>query len=218
MSTLQGFGGVAPIMKGNIMKIFKTNIDLKSMFHVKPKKLNDNFGVSFVTGYQGSGKTYLAIYMLYKYIEPNRKIYTNIRSLKIPNRTIEYFEKIDDIVENIEMDRVFVIDEISKKYTKECKQDKLFYSWLQQSRKRRRTTILITQEYIQIPFWLRGIARYVYTTTKMPFLPLFVTYKGYAYLSEDTKEWQIDPEEKYIYKRNKYICSFYDTMEPINTL
>ena len=200
------------------MKIFNTNIDIKSMFRPKPKQIKDNFGVSFITGYQGSGKTYLAVYILVKYIEPNRKIYTNIKSLHIPNRDIEYFEKIDDIVENVEMDRVFVIDEISKKYTKDCKQDRLFYSWLQQSRKRRRTTMLITQEYIQIPFWLRGIARYVYTTTKILFLPIFKTYKGYAYLSEDTKEWEIDPQEIYIYKRNKYIASYYDTMEPINTL
>lgn len=200
------------------MKIFNTNIDIKSMFRPKPKQIKDNFGVSFITGYQGSGKTYLAVYILVKYIEPNRKIYTNIKSLHIPNREIEYFEKIDDIIENIEMDRVFVIDEISKKYTKDCKQDRLFYSWLQQSRKRRRTTILITQEYIQIPFWLRGIARYVYTTTKILFLPIFKTYKGFAYLSEDTKEWEIDPQEIYIYKRNKYIASYYDTMEPINTL
>ena len=200
------------------MKIFNTNIDIKSMFRPKPKQIKDNFGVSFITGYQGSGKTYLAVYILVKYIEPNRKIYTNIKSLHIPNREIEYFEKIDDIVENVEMDRVFVIDEISKKYTKDCKQDRLFYSWLQQSRKRCRTTMLITQEYIQIPFWLRGIARYVYTTTKILFLPIFKTYKGYAYLSEDTKEWEIDPQEIYIYKRNKYIASYYDTMEPINTL
>jgi len=138
--------------------------------------------------------------------------------LFIPGRDIVYFEKIDDIVSNIEMDRIFIIDEISKKYTKDCKQDKLFYSWLQQSRKRRRTTLLITQEYIQIPFWLRGIARYVYTTTKVPILPFFITYKGYAYLSEETKEWEVQPEEFYIYKRNKYIASMYDTMEPINTL
>ena len=108
------------------MKIFNTNIDIKSMFKTKPKKIKDNFGVSFITGYQGSGKTYLAVYILVKYIEPNRKIYTNIKSLHIPNRDIEYFEKIDDIIENIEMDRVFVIDEISKKYTKDCKQIRKF--------------------------------------------------------------------------------------------
>lgn len=200
------------------MKIFNTIIDVKSFFKIKLKSIHDNFGVSFITGYQGSGKTYLAVYILVKYIEPNRKIYTNIKSLKIPGRDIEYFEKIDDIVDNIEMDRVFVIDEISKKYTKECKQDRGFYSWLQQSRKRRRSTLLITQEYIQIPFWLRGIARYVYTTSKVRFLPLFKTYQGYAVLSEETKEWVIEPEKTYIYKRCKSIGALYDTMEPINTL
>lgn len=200
------------------MKIFKYNIDFKSFFRKRPKTINDNFGVSFITGYQGSGKSYLGVLILVKYIEPNRKIYTNIKSLHIPNRDIVYFEKLDEITDNIEMDRVFLIDEISKRYTKECKQDKKFYSWLQQSRKRRRTTILITQEYIQIPFWLRGIARYVYTTTKLPLIPIFRTYKGYAYLSEDTKEWEIEPEEIFLYKRNKYICQYYDTMEPVNTL
>lgn len=200
------------------MKIFKYNIDFKSFFKSRPKSINDNFGVSFITGYQGSGKSYLGVLILVKYIEPDRKIYTNIKSLNIPGRDIQYFEKLDEITDNIEMDRVFLIDEISKRYTKECKQDKKFYSWLQQSRKRRRTTLLITQEYIQIPFWLRGIARYVYTTTKFPIFPIFRTYKGFAYLSEDTKEWEIEPEEVYIYKRNKYICKMYDTMEPVNTL
>lgn len=199
------------------MKIFNTNIDIKSMFRAKPKVIKDNFGISLITGYQGSGKSYLSIYILYKYLEKSRKVYTNIKSLNIPDREIVYFEKIDDIVDNIEMDRIFIIDEISKKYTKDCKQDKLFYSWLQQSRKRRRTVILITQEYLQVPIWLRGVARFVYTTTKVPVLPLFVTYKGYAVLNEDM-EWTVEPEEVYIYKRNKYICNFYDTMEPINTL
>lgn len=199
------------------MKVFNTNIDVKSMFRSKPKVIKDNFGISLITGYQGSGKSYLSIYILYKYLEPDRKIYTNIKSLVIPGRDIEYFEKIDDIVDNIEMDRIFIIDEISKKYTKDCKQDKLFYSWLQQSRKRRRTVMLITQEYLQVPIWLRGVARFVYTTTKLPVLPLFITYKGYAVLNENM-EWTVEPEETYIYKRNKYICNFYDTMEPINTL
>lgn len=199
------------------MKIFNTHVDFKSMFRSKPKVIKDNFGISLITGYQGSGKSYLSIYILYKYLEKTRKVYTNIKSLNIPDREIVYFEKIDDIVDNIEMDRIFIIDEISKKYTKDCKQDKLFYSWLQQSRKRRRTVILITQEYLQVPIWLRGVARFVYTTTKVPVLPLFVTYKGYAVLNEDM-EWTVEPEEVYIYKRNKYICNFYDTMEPINTL
>lgn len=199
------------------MKIFNTNIDLKSFFRKAPKKINDSFGVSLITGYQGSGKTYFSIYILDKYIEPNKTIYTNIKSLNIPNRKIIYFESINEIVNNIETDLVFVIDEISKKYTKDCKQDQLFYSWLQQSRKRRRITILLTQEYLQVPIWLRGVARYVYTTSKLAFLPLFKTYKGFAVLNDD-KEWTVEPESIYIYKRNKRITNMYDTMEPIQTL
>lgn len=200
------------------MKIFNTNIDVKSMFKKKLDQINDNFAVVLITGYQGSGKTYLSVYLTYKYLEPTRKIYTNIRSLHIPKREIQYFERITDITDNIEEDRIFIIDEISKKYPKEAKQDIAFYSWLQQSRKRRRTVILITQEYLQVPTWLRGIARYVYTTNKVKFLPLFITYKGYAVLDSQTLEWTVEPEERFIYKRNKYIGSFYDTMEPVNTL
>lgn len=200
------------------MKIFNTNVDVNSMFKAKLPVINDNFAVVLMTGYQGSGKTYLSVYITYKYLEPHRKIYTNILSLKIPGRDIEYFERITDITDNIEMDRIFIIDEISKKYPKEAKQDMAFYSWLQQSRKRRRTVLLITQEYLQVPTWLRGIARYVYTTTKIKFLPLFITYKGFAYLDNETLDWRVDPEERYIYKRNKIIGSMYDTMEPINVL
>lgn len=206
------------IMKASgFVKIFNFNIDFKSFFKKKPKTLNDNFGVSFVTGYQGSGKTYFAIYTLYKFLEPNRVIYTNIKSLNIPNRKIIYFETIDEIKSNIEMDAIFVFDEISKKYTKESYQDKAFYSWLMQSRKRRRTVLLITQEYIQIPTWLRGTARYVYTTNKLLFLPIFKTVRGTAYLNENC-EWAVSDDDLFIYKRNKYICDFYDTMEPINIL
>lgn len=199
------------------MKLFSINIDFKSMLKRAPKKINDNFGVSLITGYQGTGKTYLAVYILIKYLEKHREIYTNIKSLNIPGRKIHYFEKIEEITSNVEMDRIFVIDEISKKYTKDCKQDKLFYSWLQQSRKRRRTTLLITQEYLQVPVWLRGIARFVYTTSKIAFLPFFKTDKGFAELNED-KEWTVNPVETYIYKRNKIITDMYDTMEPIQTL
>ena len=41
------------VVKGSdVMKIFSLNIDVKSLFRKKPKAINDNFGVSFVTGYQ----------------------------------------------------------------------------------------------------------------------------------------------------------------------
>lgn len=198
------------------MRILKNEIDIKSFFHKKPKPVNENFFVGLITGYQGTGKTYLGTYFLYRYFS-NRKIKTNIKSLKLPNSNIEYFEYLDEITDDIEENVVYLIDEISKKYTKDAKQDKKLYSWLQQSRKRKRVVLLITQEYLQIPMWLRGVASVVYTTHKMPLLPLFKTIKGLPYLTED-KEWSIEPISTFIYKRNKYICDFYDTFEPVNVL
>lgn len=198
--------------------MFKTHIDFNSFFKKGTPKINDDFGVSLITGYQGSGKTYFSVYVAYKYLTNRTKIRTNIRSLKIPGKKIEYFEKIDQIVLQTDTDYVYIIDEISKKYTKECKQDKLFYSWLQQSRKRRRIVLLITQEYLQVPTWLRGVSRFVYTTEKIKLLPLFKTTKGVAVLDSSTCEWTVEALETYYYKRNLYIANMYDTMEPVNTL
>lgn len=198
------------------MKLFSVDLDIKSFFRRKLKKINDDFGIYLITGYQGSGKTYLAVYLTLK-LSSDKVIYTNIKSLNIPNRKIKYFEKLEEITDNIEEDRIFIIDEISKKFTKECKQDRFFYSWLQQSRKRRRIVFLITQEYLQVPLWLRGIARFVFTTKKSPFLPIFITYKGIAVLN-DNCEWEIQPLFRYVYKRNNYIASLYDTMEPVPVL
>lgn len=198
------------------MKVLNSNIDIASFFHKQPKKVDDNFGVFFITGYQGSGKTYLGTYFLYKYFK-NFKIYTNIQSLKIPDSDINYFTYLDEITDNIEQNCVFLIDEISKKYTKNAPQDKKLYSWLQQSRKRKRYVLLITQEYLQIPMWLRGIASIVYTTHKIKLLPIFKTIKGYPYLT-DEKEWSIDVVGTFIYKRNKYITDMYDTFEPVPVL
>ena len=58
---------------------------------------------------------------------------------------------------------------LSKKYTKDSHIDKAFYSWLQQSRKHNRQVYLITQEYLQVPQWLRGVANLVYTTKKISY-------------------------------------------------
>lgn len=198
------------------MKVLNNNIDINSFFHKQPKKVNESFGVYFITGYQGSGKTYLGVYFLYKYFK-DLHIYTNIHSLDIKDANITYFDYLEEITDNIEENCIFLIDEISKKYTKNAPQDKKLYSWLQQSRKRKRYVLLITQEYLQIPMWLRGIASVVYTTHKVKFLPIFSTVKGYPVLTED-KEWSVDVIGKYIYKRNKYITDLYDTFEPVPVL
>lgn len=200
------------------MKLFNTDIDFKSFFRKGVKKNREDFFVGLITGYQGTGKTYLGIYLLNK-LPDNRPIYTNIKSFKNARKNIIYFEKIDEILDNYEEYSVFLIDELSKKYMgKDCKKDNILYSWLQQSRKTKRIVLLITQEYIQVPSWLRGVADTVYTTTKIKFLPLFITYKGFAILDEETKDWSIQPQKRFIYKRNKSIANQYDTYEPVPSL
>ena len=200
------------------MKLFNTEIDFKSFFRKGVKKNREDFFVGLLTGYQGSGKTFLGVYLLNK-LPNNRTIYTNIRSFKNSKKNIIYFEKIEEILDNYDEYCIFLIDELSKRYMgKDCKKDNRLYSWLQQSRKTKRIVLLITQEYVQVPSWLRGVADTVYTTTKIKFLPFFVTYKGYATLDEETKEWTVIPQKRYIYKRTKYIANQYDTYEPVPSL
>ena len=195
--------------------MIKVKIDWKSLVSRGTKNLNDNFGIYLITGYQGSGKTWYAIYLMEK--EKNAKIYTNIKSYHSPRNEVHYFERIEEITENVENNCIFLIDEVSKRYTKDSKQDLRFYSWLQQSRKHKRFVYLITQEYIQVPMWLRGIANQVYTTSKVPALPIFKTSLGVPVLNENY-EWDIDVFAIVFYKRTKAISSLYDTFESINNL
>lgn len=198
------------------MDMLKIKIDYKTFLQPSPKKINDNFGIYLITGYQGSGKTYYSIYLMEK--EKNKKIYTNIKTYNSTRNEVIYFEKLDEIMENVDDNCIFLIDEVSKRYTKESKQDLQFYSWLQQSRKHKRYVYLITQEYINVPMWLRGIANQVYTTSKVPLLPIFKTSLGVPILSTDTYEWGINTFAIIFYKRTKRITSCYDTYESINTL
>lgn len=195
--------------------MLKVKIDYKTFFQRGIKNINDDFGIFLITGYQGSGKTWYSIYLMEK--EKNRKIYTNIRSYRSTRNTIIYFEKLEDIMDNVEDNCIFLIDEVSKRYTKDSKQDLRFYSWLQQSRKHSRYVYLITQEYIQVPIWLRGIANKVYTTSKVPALPIFKTSLGVPVLNENY-EWDINVYAVIFYKRTKKISNLYDTFESINTL
>lgn len=200
------------------MKIFnKIDIDVKSILKKGIKKKVEPFGCFLITGYMGTGKTYFAVKYASEHSK-NYKIKTNIKSLHIPNANIEYFENLDEIYNDTENYCLYIIDEIGKKYTKECRADKDFYNFLQMSRKTKRICLLIHQEYYQVPFWLRGVCEEIFTTKRVFFLPLFITYKGFAILQEDTKEWSIDYNFLYIYKRNKIISSYYDTFETVNTL
>ena len=181
------------------------------------KRIEDEWGVYFITGYQGSGKNYFATFMI-SLMNDNLKIKTNVKSLHIPDKHIEYFDLIDDIVDETENNMIYLIDEVSKKYNKNSKPDDKFYSWLQQSRKRGRIVICITQEWKEVPMWLRRPARYMYHTHQLLNLNLFITTKGDAInqtFNTDTLEWECPIIEKYIYKRTKKVANMYDTFEPI---
>ena len=198
------------------MKLLKFKILSNTFFKRGIKSVKDDFSIFLITGYQGSGKTYFAVQELVN-SNSSRTIITNIKSLKIPNRKIIYFTHLYEIYNINDSKCTFVIDEVSKAFTKESKQDKAFYSWLQQSRKHQRHVYLITQEYLQVPTWLRGVANKVYTTKKFIF-SLFITSLGVPVLNDETKEWETENYLYIIYKRTKNIASMYDTFELTNTL
>lgn len=200
------------------MKFFnRIDIDFKSFVKKGIKKKIEPFGCFLITGYMGSGKTYFAVKFAYEHKE-NYKIKTNIKSLNIPNSRIEYFTELSEIYNDNEEYVLYIIDELGKKYTKEQKADKDFYNFLQMSRKLKKIVLIIHQEYLQVPQWLRGVCEQIFTTKRILFLPLFVTYRGYASLDPVTLEWGVDYNYRYIYKRNKSIANFYNTFETISTL
>ena len=195
----------------------KIKVDFKSFVKKGVKSVDDDFFIRLITGYQGSGKTFLAIKCAHELEKKDRTIRTNIKTYIDNSKKIEYFDTINDIINDTDDNITYIIDELSKKYTKDSKQDLAFYSWLQQSRKHQRHVYLITQEYIQVPTWLRGIATMVYITDKVPFLPIYRTTLGLPTLTEDY-EWSINELLVWYYKRTKDISNLYDTFESINSL
>lgn len=197
--------------------MLKIKIDYKSFFKKGIKAVDDDFFVRLICGYQGSGKTFLAVKLAHENEDNKRIIKTNIKSYHDNRKQIIYFDRVEDILEDTEDNITYIIDELSKKYTKESKQDLRFYSWLQQSRKHKRHVYLITQEYIQVPTWLRGIANTIYTTSKVPLLPIYRTSLGVPILNDDY-EWGLEEYLIIFYKRTKDISKLYDTFESINSL
>lgn len=212
------------------MKIGKTEIMTKTLFKKGLPRIDDRYGCYFITGRQGTGKSYYAVVLTLKQVSPvsNKKIKvkTNIKSLKLPENLyeIEYFTDIRSLYGDIEEYCIFIIDEISRKYDKNSKTDTQFYAWLNQSRKRHRIVIMITQEWKELPMWLRRPAKFMFNTKPTRFLwffGLYTTFVGDAenmYLDKDTNEWECPIIKKIIYKRNKEIADMYDTFEAINTL
>lgn len=208
------------------MKIFKLDFKLNTFKYKKVKILDDRFGVYLISGKQGSNKTWYSIFLATQQ-NPARvnKIKTNIHSLNIPGYDIEYFTKINEIYFDTDEDCIYIIDEISRKWKKNDPCDKQFYAWMNQCRKRNRIAILITQEYLEVPMWIRRPCKYNLTSSRIPILTeLFGFYccsvgDGYNLkFNKDEGEYECPIIQYNIYKRNRYIADMYDTFEPINDL
>lgn len=146
--------------------MIKYNIDFRSLFSEGLEKINEDFMVVLVCGSQGTGKNY---FCFYKEEEILRDVITNVHSYENSKVSVEYFTKLEEIYNNYTKNKMYIIDECSKKFPKDSKIDKAFYGWLQQSRKTNRYVFLIFQEYYMVPQWLRGVANRVYVTKKYLF-------------------------------------------------
>lgn len=214
------------------MQIFKRDIRFNTFFKKGLPRIDDRFGVYFVTGRQGTGKSYYGVYLALQQIgynfktrkcSENFKIITNMKSLKVSGVPIHYFEKVSDIYTNTTQYCIFIIDEIARKYDKNSRTDTQFYAFLNQSRKMHRVCILITQEWKELPMWIRRPAKYCLTTVPclLNRFGIEKTIIGDAenmYLDKDTMEWNCPPLSYIYYKRIKMIADCYDTFEAINEL
>lgn len=156
--------------------------------------------------------------------ETNEEPVRSTRSKKEPEIHVEYFTKLSEIYDDTDDYYIYVIDELSKKFDKNSRCDKDFYAWLNQRRKRKSIAILITQEYKEIPMWLRRPIKFQITTKPTKFLRLFgffTTYIGDGenpILDKDTLEWSCPIIQKRIAKRILFYSNMYDTTEPVNDL
>lgn len=203
----------------------KLRILWETIFKKGLKKVDDRFGCYFVCGRQGSGKSYFAVQLLLLQDKQKvNKIYTNVRSLDIPGYDIIYFDTINELYTNTDENCIFLIDELSRKYDRNSRTDTQFYAWLNQSRKRRRIVIMITQEWRELPMWIRRPAKFNLSTRPCPILYRFgfyITSVGDAenmVFDKDEGEYNCPPIKYFIYKRTTMIAKLYDTFEAINKL
>lgn len=206
------------------MQLFNTRIEFSTFVKKGLPRIDDRYGVYFVTGRQGSGKSYYAVKLVLAQDKNTcSKIYTNVKSLNIPGYNIIYFDNIKDLYFNTDEYCIFLIDEISRKYDKSSKTDTQFYAWLNQSRKRKRIVIMITQEWRELPMWIRRPAKIMITTKRNIFsnFGIYTTIVGDAenlVFNKDEGEYECPTIKRIIYKRNNKIASMYDTFEAINSL
>ena len=206
------------------MQLFNTRIEFSTFVKKGLPRIDDRYGVYFVCGRQGSGKSYYSVKLLLAQDKKTcSKIYTNVKSLNIPGYNIIYFDNIKDLYFNTDEYCIFLIDEISRKYDKSSKTDTQFYAWLNQSRKRKRIVIMITQEWRELPMWIRRPAKIMITTKRniLSNFGIYTTIVGDAenlVFNKDEGEYECPTIKRIIYKRNEKIASMYDTFEAINNL
>lgn len=200
-------------------------VEWNTLFKKGLPPLDDRFGVYFITGKQGSYKSFFSIKLLLKQDkEMLNKIKTNMKSIKIPGYEIEYFDKVNELYYDTEEYCIYLLDEVSRKWDKNSRTDTQFYAWLNQSRKRHRIVIMITQEWKELPMWLRRPAKFMITSIKSPLLNrlgLVKTVIGDAenmILDKDELEWVCPPIYYKIYKPTLEIADMYDTFEAVNDL
>lgn len=207
------------------MKIFKYNIKFDTFFKKGLPRIDDRFGCYFVTGRQGSGKSYYAVTLLLQQ-DKNKvnKVYTNVKSLHIDGYDINYFDRVEELYFNTDENCIFLIDEISRKYDRNSRTDTQLYAWLNQSRKRKRIVIMITQEWRELPMWIRRPAKFMISTKPTRILNLFGFFTSVVgdaenmIFNKDEGEYECPPLVYIIYRRNKRIADMYDTFEAINQL
>lgn len=207
------------------MKIFKYDIRFNTFLKKGLPKIDDRYGCYFVCGRQGSGKTYFAIYLASRQdLKQCNYIKTNIHSLSLNGAKIEYFDKIEELYQDTDEKVIYIIDEVSRRWDRNSRTDTQFYAWLNQCRKRKRICILITQEWRELPMWIRRPAKFMITTkptrllNKLGFFTSVVGDAENMVFNKDEGEYECPPINYVIYKRNKIIADSYDTFEPINQL
>lgn len=199
------------------MRLWPTKIflDLKS-FVKKGIHIKDSiYGVYVFTGFQGSGKTMNAVEFLLRNAPSGgaTKIHTNIDSLNLEH---DYVTETGHLNPSWR-DCFVVLDEIHKAYPKNSKPDRFFYSFLQESRKHHRVTILITQEWKEVPMWLRRPCKLIVGNHRLfrNFIVEEIQDARTMKWSEEENDYVCDTIQKNVKKWNKCIAECYDTNETI---
>ena len=198
----------------------ETYIDFKSFLAKKTPPIDSTNGVYCISGFQGSGKSYYGVFLA-KELSSKYKVYSNIHSLTFEHTD---FTKISEAYSNFEPNTLFLIDEISNKYRRETPTDQKFYRWLQQTRKRKSVVILLTQEWKELPTWLRRPVKVHIATSRLllsSLTGLFKTVYGDGenlHWDQTENDYVCPPIKTVIHKRNMRVASLYDTFEPIAEL